>query len=402
MIIYLIVESILCIFLISPFLFVALSLVFGKTFRADTNKTATEFDFACVITAYKDATIATNTVHSLLALHYKNFVVYLVADDCNTSEIAFENNQMVVLKPEIALKSKLKSIQYAVANFSRKHQSIVIFDPDNLAHPDCLSEINKFHNLGFKAVQGRRTAKNLDSFYACLDAAGEYYYNYVQRSAPFSLGSSATIAGSGMAILAEDYINFLHSEPIKLFHTENKVIVAEDKMLQVALVKQGNVIAFAKNAIIYDEKVVSGQQVQRQRTRWINSYFIHLKDGLELFKIGIKRLNFNQLYFAYISILPPMFLQVGFAFIFAIINIFYSLPQFLMVTGALFIFAFNFLFTLYLGKAPLQVWKSLWGLPIFMGRQVLALFHLGKSNKDFMVTKKNSQVKLEDLLSTSK
>jgi len=400
MILFQIVESILCIFLISPFLIVFFSLIVGK--KTPKNKTSKNFDFACIITAYKDASIAMHTLDSILAQNHKNYMVYLVADDCEVSSISLNSGQAVLLTPVLPLKSKLKSIDYAITNFVRKHDAIVIFDPDNLAHPDCLAEINNFHNLGYGAVQGRRTAKNLDSFYACLDAAGEYYYNYVQRQGPFSLGSSATIAGSGMSIITESYVNFLNSELIQQYHAADKVIVAEDKMLQVELVKHGNIIAFAPNAIIYDEKVVSGQQVQRQRTRWINSYFIHLKDGLGLLGTGFKRMSFNQIFFAYTSILPPMFIQVGLALVFSFINIFISFSHFLLVLGALMIFAFNFMFTLYLGKAPIQVWKSLWGLPLFISKQVLALFHLGSSNKDFLVTEKKSQVKLEDLVEASK
>jgi cellulose synthase/poly-beta-1,6-N-acetylglucosamine synthase-like glycosyltransferase len=396
MIFYSIIEAIFCLFLIIPFLSVIISLFirYGKLSKTDL---AISYDFACIITAYKDAHIAENLIKSLLDQKYKHFKIYLVADDCDISGLHFSQENVSILKPETPLKSKVKSIIYAIDSFTRNHSAIMIFDPDNLAHSDCLQEINYYLNQGFKAVQGRRTAKNLDTYYACIDALGEFYYNYTQRLVPFKLGSSATIAGSGMAFLTEDYLRFLNSEAIKSYHQENKVIVAEDKILQVDFVKHGNRIAYAREAIIYDEKVSSGDQVERQRTRWINSYFLHLKDGLGLLGRGFTNFNFNQLYFAYTIIIPPMFIQVGVILLFLAINVFYSWIHLFFIFGSLSIFVFNFLFVIYLSKVPVQIWKSIWAIPLFVFKQVFALLKMKRSNKDFLVTEKRNNISLEEV-----
>ncbi|UII26854.1 hypothetical protein LVD15_00005 [Fulvivirga maritima] len=49
------------------------------------------------------------------------------------------------------------------------------------------------------AVQGRRVAKNLDTFVASLDETGEKYHNDEDKYAPYKLGSSSNLSGSGMA-----------------------------------------------------------------------------------------------------------------------------------------------------------------------------------------------------------
>ncbi len=397
MIVYTLIEGIFCLFLIVPFVSLLISLVVPSK-ASKISGDEVPLDFACIITAYKDASITVNLVNSLLAQKHQIFKVYLVADDCgDVSNLKFPSDKVLLLKPEKPLKSKVKSIEYAIDSFTHAHDVIMIFDPDNLAHPDCLLEINHYFNLGYKSVQGRRTAKNLDTHYACLDAVGEYYYNYTQRLVPFTLGSSATIAGSGMAFRTQDYLNFLNNEQIKALQKANKVIVAEDKILQVDFVGSGEVIAYAEKAIIYDEKVNSGVQVERQRTRWINSYFLHLKDGLGLLWKGLKNFSFNQLYFAYTIIIPPMFLQVGLMLVFLFINMFFSWTHFFVIFGCLSIFVLNFLLALYLGKVPVQIWKSLWAIPMFVANQVLALLRIKRANKDFLVTEKQKNISLEEM-----
>jgi hypothetical protein len=48
--------------------------------------------------------------------------------------------------------------------------------------------------MGFAAVQGERKAKNLDTTYACLDAARDIYYHFYDGKLLFHIGSSATLA----------------------------------------------------------------------------------------------------------------------------------------------------------------------------------------------------------------
>lgn len=399
---YLFVEGIVCFFLAFPFITMFISTFVTKKINPDNNNAGKEFDFACIITAYKDASITLNLVKSLQAQSHSNYLIYLVADNCDMSNLELNSEKLIVLQPSQPLNSKVKSIAYGIENFQRNHEAIMIFDPDNLAHPDCLYEVNSYFQAGYKAVQGRRTAKNLDTFYACLDAVGEFYYNYSQRLVPFKLGSSATIAGSGMAFISKYYIDFLNNDAISNAHLSNKVIVAEDKMLQVDFVGKGNIIAYAENAIVYDEKVSSGKQVERQRTRWINSYFLHLKDGLALLWMGITKLSFNRIFFAYTIIIPPMFILVLLTFILLLVNIFFSFPHFIIVFISFALFVSGFMFALYLSKVPIQIWQSLWRIPFFMVRQLLALLKINNSNKDFMVTEKTKNSSVEDVMSLSK
>jgi hypothetical protein len=62
-----------------------------------------------------------------------------------------------------------------------------------LVEPEYLHELDRYFNAGFSAVQGIREAKNLNTTYACLDAARDIYYHFYDGKILFGIGSSATL-----------------------------------------------------------------------------------------------------------------------------------------------------------------------------------------------------------------
>lgn len=399
-----VVLTLLHLVLISVLLFPLLTVVLAGMRKEEIMPSAEgETDFACIITAYQQVDIALPLVDSLLKQKHQRHHVYLVADACDVEGISFDEERVTLLRPPKKLGSKVRSIQHAIQHFTRSHDYIVIFDPDNLAPSNFLGELNTYTQAGYLAVQGVRAAKNLDTLYACLDATGELYYNYSVRYVPWRMGASSTISGSGMAIEANLFKSYLK---IDLMDTEkHEVIVAEDKILQIDLLRRNTRIAYAKKAILYDEKVTSGYQIERQRTRWINSYFQHLPSALGLVWRGLSRFNYNQFIFGLFIAYLPMFLLVGATTSLGLIDLIgYGisgnvafLKLFIAIGSAGILFIINFLWVLKIAGAPKEIWRSLWGIPAFILRQVKALFKIRQSNKDFLVTTHSKTVKIEDL-----
>ncbi len=369
----------------------------------DVNNKTT--DFACIITAYKHADISYPLIESLLQQNYQNFMVYLVADDCDVSDYPYHDAQytdkIVLLHPSKKLGSKVKSMIHGLENFKRQHEAIIIFDPDNLAIPDYLAIMNNYFQAGYQAVQGQRTAKNLDSIYACADSISEMYYNYTCRYAPFKLGSSAGIAGSAMGIETNLFKAFLQHPSIQRNLRLGRVIPAEDKLLHDDLVRKDVQIAFAKTALVYDEKVGSGEQVSRQRVRWLYSYFDYVKKALRMIVRGFTKPSWNMLLFGFSTLYPPLFLLVLSAGLLFLINLalgLYTLSAVLFVAGVLFFV--NLFLVLLLSKAPAAIWKSLWGVPAFVFYQLKALLNVKKAKNDFMVTRNTHTVSINEVLKT--
>ncbi len=344
-----------------------------------------QFDYAFIVTAYQFTDLLPSVVASILKLDYSNYIIYIVADNCDISNLHFEDEKVVLLRPPEVLASNTKSHHYAVKNFIRPHEIVTIIDSDNLVDPDYLKQLNLSFNKGFDAVQGIREAKNLDGTLACLDAARDIYYHFYDGKLLFECGSSATLAGSGMAFKAELYLDFL---------TNNTVIGAGfDKVLQAWLLTRDKRIAFNEKAIVFDEKTTHSDQLVKQRSRWINTWFKYFKFGFSIFWLGITNFSRNQFLFGLILLRPPLFifliLSVLFLFINAIVGLYISALVWLI---ALLIFVIYFLISLKISKADPKIYKSLVNIPKFMIYQVISLTKARKANKLSVATRQSTKV----------
>jgi len=393
--IYNILSSILLFFLVFPFLKVIISRFIQEKKPPKGKKS---FDFACIITAYRNVDIARSLVDSLIKQDYSNYHIYLVADKCNVSNWDIAHKKLTLLKPNPDLNLKVKSIIHATENFVRPHEYTVVFDADNLAHPNFLAEINRYANAGHRSIQGQRTAKNLNTTMSAVDALGEFYKNYVERYVSYLIGSSSVISGSGMAVERALYNDYLNSPEIKEGKEKWKKMLQEDKILQNFLLNRKEKISYAWNAIIYDEKVSTTDAVETQRSRWLYSYFQNLPNSSSLLLKGLFTLNWNQFIFGLITISPPLFILLGLSGIFALLGLFINISMSLALVAAVIIFASTILWTLYLSNVPKQVWQSLSGVPIFVLKQATALFKMKNPNKNFKHTEHSHHVDIEELL----
>jgi len=393
--VYIIISCLLIFFLVLPFFNVLLSRFVTEKVNPKSDR---ETDFGNIITAYRNADIAKGLVQSLLQQKHQNHHIYLVADKCDISSWDIEHEKLTVLRPEEPLNLKAKSIIHAIENFVRPHEYISVFDADNLAHPDFLPTINRYVNAGHRSIQGQRTAKNLDTFYACADATGEFYKNYIERYVPYLIGSSSVISGSGMAVEAELYKAYLASPEIDQGKHLWKKMLQEDKILQNFLLRKNERIVYAWDAVVYDEKVTSGDAVETQRTRWLYSYFQNIPNSLGILRRAITNFSWNQWLFGWITITPPMFIMLFSAMALAVLGFFLQPMVGLALVAAIGIFALTIFWTLYLSKAPKPIWNAIWSLPLFVLKQFTALFKMGNPNKNFKHTEHKVSVSVEDVL----
>jgi len=357
----------------------------------------TEKGIACIITAYKEKEFAFLLIDSLLRQNYSNFHIWLVADRAEPALQDLKHEKLTIIYPPAPLDSKVKSIQAALSMVNvQEYPYTLVLDPDNLAHPGLLDSINQKACAGFTAIQARRTAKNLDTTFACLDAGSDDYYHVTQRLAPFRLGSSATIAGSGMAIDTGLYSSILAEISEK--HEAGAVIVAEDKLLQNRLVELGHIIAYAPEALVYDEKVGSAAQVQRQRTRWINSWFSFFREAWKLVFQGVTEGSSNKLLFGLMISTPPLFLMVVSAVLMLATGMLVSPVTSLYLAGTLVVFVLNFFVSLFVARSDFKIWKSLFLAPLFIFRQLLAMLRLRRANDSFMATTHVNRLSIDEVM----
>lgn len=360
-----------------PFLLYIINYIKGG--EKHTTTVTDNGDYAIIVTAYEQTDLIPAVVESILQLNYNNYLIYVVADKCDISGLKFNDPKVILLRPEEALSSNTKSHFYAINRFERPHERITIVDSDNHVHPEYLNEINKFFRRGFEAVQGVRAPKNLNTHYACLDAARDIYYRFVDNKLLYETGSSATLSGSGMAFTTR-----LYKECLEKLNIEG---AGFDKVLQFEIVKRGYRIAFAEHAIVYDEKTSQSDQLVKQRARWINTWFRYFNLGVKMTVGGLMGLNWNKFIFGILLMRPPLFMLILLSFFCLMIDFFmFPLMALIwMISGAIFVAVFFIAFSYF--KADRLIYKSLINSPKFIFYQLTALLKAKNANQLSVATK---------------
>lgn len=235
---------------------------------------------AVLIPAYKEDSVIVDIAKEALNQNYPavRFDIIVIADSfqdhtlnklyalpITTIKVAFENS------------TKVSSLNKALSILPEQYDIAVILDADNLMERDFLLKINSTFNQGYKAIQGRRVAKNLNTSLAILDAISESINNHILRKGATALGLSSSLNGSGMAF---DY------QLLKSTLSEMNCTGGFDRELELKLMECGYKSVFIDNALVYDEKVEKAEVFKNQRRRWISSQFMYLK---KYFFTGLKR-----------------------------------------------------------------------------------------------------------------
>lgn len=364
--------------LVLPFLLLLIYFLVRSSKQVVTTELP-EVDYAIIVTAYEQTTLLHGVVNSILKLNYQHYLIYIVADKCDISDLIFDDDRVIVLRPEETLASNTRSHFYAINRFKRLHDRLTIIDSDNMVDPNYLNALNVYFEKGFSAVQGLRDAKNINTMYASLDAARDIYYHFYDGKVLFSIGSSATLAGSGMAFTVELYKECLSHLDI--------TGAGFDKILQKQIVDKGYRIAFAENAIVYDEKTSKSDQLVNQRARWINTWFRYFSFGFGLVWKGISTFNWNQFLFGLVLLRPPLFIFLLISILCMIINVWLNPLIALVWLIALFIFVLGFLLSLLLNNTNKRIYRSLLGIPAFIFYQLISLLKVRNANKHSVATK---------------
>lgn len=337
---------------------------------------------AVLFPTYQENVVIVESVKAALKHSYNGaFQVIVIADGlqpetlhtlkelgAKTIEVFFEKS------------TKGKALQFAMNQLEGQGFDVaVVLDVDNVMSENCLNYINNAFEQGKRVVQAHRTAKNMDSSFAFLDACNEEVNNHIYRKGQAVLGLSPALIGSGMAFEFEYFRNLLNN----IGET-----VGEDKQLDFMIAKDNVHVAYLNDVYVYDEKVENAKVFTKQRTRWIASQVEFLKkyafEGfVELFKGNIE--FFNK---TFQTFLVPRMLLLGLLFIMALQSFFNPFgPSVLFWAGLFICLCLTLLIAVpkrfYADKrlyiAILQIPKAMLGM-------VIALFSIGKAKKSFMVT----------------
>ncbi|MBP9119229.1 MAG: glycosyltransferase [Ignavibacterium sp.] len=390
---FILAQLLVTFYIILPLLFIlvfSLSRLFKlkTSFEKSKIHLDKDFKFSIVITAYRETKFILPLIDSIKRQNYQNFMVYIVADDCQDQIPNLLDNRINVIIPESPLHSKIKSIDFAVSKMDNETDAIIIFDADNLIHPDFIQTINNYFKKGFKVVQSNFKPKNIETHFARMDAIGDMFNFFMEREVRMYIGISSCIWGAGIAI---DYDLYKKVE-------YTKFLGGFDKKLQSYLVQSVRHIAFAPTAILYDEKISSGASLEKQRTRWIRSYFDYFKENLSILLKGFRKKKINLIFFGFLTLRPPLFLVLSLGFLFTLINFFIDVNIFYIWLCILLSFVLSFVTIILIKSRNIKYLKSLLFLPLLIFRQFIALFNIKKAKKTFLPTEHTALIYITDIL----
>ncbi|MEN3186929.1 MAG: glycosyltransferase family 2 protein [Atribacterota bacterium] len=156
---------------------------------------------------------------------------------------------------------KTHNIRFTLSSIDlEKYDAVVIFDADNLAHPDFLTKMNDYLAVHpeAKAVQGYLDTKNpCDSWLTRAYALAYCYTNRFWQLARVNWGSPVTLGSTGLLI---------RTSFIKRFGWNSKSFI-EDLEISTRLALEGGKVHWNEWAITYDEKPLLYRYSHRQRMR---------------------------------------------------------------------------------------------------------------------------------------
>ena len=245
-----------------------------------------ESTFLVLFPAYSEDRVIVGSVKKFLLQNYpqdKYHVAVISDHQQESTERLLSDLPVTVLRPVFDKSSKAKALQYAISEVSRQYDYVVVLDADNIVETDFLHRLNILLKEGYKAVQCHRCAKNSDSSVSVLDGVSEEINNTLFRKAHNLIGLSSALIGSGMCF---DYSWFSS-------HVTKLTTAGEDRELEVFLLREGIYIKYADNILVFDEKVSSADNFQRQRQRWMSAQVNCFLSMLRHLPEAFVRLNVN-------------------------------------------------------------------------------------------------------------
>lgn len=220
--------------------------------------------FAIIIAARNEESVVGHLVTSLLESNYPKelFDVYVAVNNTtdNTAAVA-KKAGAIVIDVKAKVKSKGEVLRYVFSEL-KDHKDIdsyIIFDADNIVHPDFLSRMNDTVCCGYRVAEGFRDSKNIsDNWISGSYSLFYYMQNFFFNKARMTMDLSGSINGTGFMVKKE----IIDKEG---FDTKT---LTEDIEFTAICALRNERVAFVENAITYDEQPVSFKASWKQRKRW--------------------------------------------------------------------------------------------------------------------------------------
>lgn len=389
MTVYIIIQTVLLALLSLATAYILVFALAGLFYKEKPYGTPGRFRKAAVlIPGYKEDAVIVEVATAALKQQYPQglFDVVIIADSFQPSTIEkLKSIPVKLIEVSFEKSTKSKALNKAMEQLGDGYEIAVVLDADNIMAPDFLNKVNTAFDNGFIAVQGHRTAKNINNSWAVLDAISEEINNHIFRKGHRVLGLSSAIIGSGMAFDYHFFKNMMSSV---------HAVGGFDKEIELKMLKQGVTIAYLDDAMVYDEKIQQPDVFSNQRRRWLSAQVHYFRNGFtDAFKDLITKGNADYFDKAIQFIQPPRILLLGAVMLLTVIfiSLNYLLYSQLILSAGWLVTATACIAALLLSiprsHYNTRTMAAISGLPKGMLLMLLSLLRIKGANKTFIHTK---------------
>lgn len=226
--------------------------------------------FALVVAAHNEELVISHIVDSLKHQNYPSslYDIFVIADNCtdNTAKIATNHGAIVYKRTNLEERGKGYALEWMfnqLYQMDDKYDVISVFDADNVVSSNFLLEMNKQLCKGHKVVQGYIDSKNpFDSWITCSYSIAFWLSNRIFQLPRFYLGLSCGLCGTGFSVDIGVLKNI----------GWGATCLTEDLEFTMKLALNGMKVAWAHDAVVYDEKPLTLKQSWHQRKRWMQGH----------------------------------------------------------------------------------------------------------------------------------
>ena len=347
---------------------------------------------AVLIPGYKEDDVILDVAKEALLQDYPatDFDVVIIADSFKSETLnALKGLPIKVIEVSFEKSTKEKVLNKAMEQLENSYEIAVVLDADNVREPNFLTKINASFEWGFKAIQGHRKAKNLDTSLAILDAVSEEINNHIFRKGHRVLGLSSAIIGSGMAFQYQFFKEIMSTA---------KAIGGFDKEIELKMLKDGHKIGYLDDAVVFDEKVQKAEVFSNQRRRWLSAQLHYFRlDFLQSIKHLFLKGNLDYFDKAIQFIQPPRILLLGAVMIlgsgFLVVNFLLYPDSPLLNVWIIMMLSciMAFLFSIPQSFCNRKTMKAVFSLPKGMILMLGSLLKIKGANKQFIHTQHSAK-----------
>lgn len=226
--------------------------------------------FALIIAAHNEELVIAHIIDSISRQNYPRslYDIFVIADNCTdrTGEIAESHGAIVFKRFNEKDRGKGYALEWMfkkIYSMENNYDAISVFDADNLVSSNFLLEMNKQLCNGHRVIQGYIDSKNpFDSWITCSYSIAFWLANRIFQLPRYYLGLSCGLCGTGFCI---------DLDVLKRIGW-GATCLTEDLEFTMKLALNNLKVAWAHNAVVFDEKPITLKQSWNQRKRWMQGH----------------------------------------------------------------------------------------------------------------------------------